>query len=240
MPWQPILDVSELVAAATEFEKHTLDFKKEVDRDARAELAKDVAAFANHIGGTILVGVPNAGATTAAAYNPMTGKSVRAVQLAYEQAVDTHCNPHPSIEATPLQYARDKFVLAVNVYPFPGVVGVRTKSGSSEWRFPIRFATQTNYLRPLEVAMYSPAVRNAVISLGRLAKKTVVRRVREPLLKGGTNDKTDLLFDETEVESNRFSVKTFRSDVKIYYPLDMVRTVYKGDHGWEICMEAFR
>ncbi len=62
MPWQPILSLDQLVAR---FETSTLDLKTTYDLVAgastRAEIAKDVASFANAFGGVIVVGVKERG-----------------------------------------------------------------------------------------------------------------------------------------------------------------------------------
>jgi predicted HTH transcriptional regulator len=56
---------SDLPEAGTSSEREDLDFKRVVDPQDSIEIAKDVAALANTVGGVILVGAQSSAATAA-------------------------------------------------------------------------------------------------------------------------------------------------------------------------------
>ena len=62
MPYRPLTEPDDLPPEGplsnVAREKHDLEFKSEADRTSPWEHAKDIAAFANSLGGTILVGDP--------------------------------------------------------------------------------------------------------------------------------------------------------------------------------------
>lgn len=118
--WKPIETALDLPAEHT-FESNTLDFKA-APTESSLEMGKDVAAFANAQGGTVLVGAH--GGDRLERYNPMTVELAQSV-AAYDRAVRDRCAPAPLFSMQLI--ARDEgVVVAVNIQPFPGqVVGVR-------------------------------------------------------------------------------------------------------------------
>jgi hypothetical protein len=141
MPWEPITNAEQLV---NRFESSTLDFKTTYDLakpGIRYDIAKDVAAFANAFGGTLVVGAVEAegravrlpGVANVAALT----REVAAAVLQYCVIVPSTPEDH-AITITPVDAARilaasgatppaaDVVLVTLNVRPDPrGPIGVR-------------------------------------------------------------------------------------------------------------------
>jgi len=189
--WKPINRREELPAPGT-LESDVLDFKKEPSDDS-FEIAKDIAAFANASGGTLLVGV--AGGSRMVAWAPMKEPVARATIQLYEQSVRDRCAPQPVI-ATDLIPIDDGFIIAINVWPFPGQpVGVELKQTETscektakkihnDFWFPRRTTTHTKGLLPEQLPMFFDAkARRMMIAVESAQGHQVVfisaRRERE-------------------------------------------------------------
>lgn len=176
MPWEPIASVERLIARV---ESSSLDFKTVYNLASprvRYDIAKDVAAFANAYGGTIVVGIQES-----------SGKPVRVEGVAdvpnlketIRDALGMFCVPLP---ATPEDYvisvrpAEARRILkescaaapsvavdlvTLNVAPDPRApIGVRPLDGASNrpladsWRFPVRMTDHTDFLNPTDLPMW--------------------------------------------------------------------------------------
>ena len=128
-------------------------------------MAKDVAAFANAQGGTILVGaVEDRERKHLARYNPLPEPLAAKIVHGYEQSVRDRCRPTPILEIKIL--SRDGgAVVAVNVWPFPGQpVGARYEKEA--FMFPLRSGAETVYLQPDQLPMLTlPTIRRVAILL---------------------------------------------------------------------------
>lgn len=159
--WKPITtaaEVERLVAAHAPETEH-LDFKREhwSGESARAEAAKDIAAFLNAMGGTIVLGVTDEGG--------QAGK-ILPMKLAGNTAQDFRQWLRPALTSSSaadyvdfeLLETKDGTVAAVNVRPWPhGVVGVRWSSDGGLLRFPIREGTRMRDMAWEVVVMRNPA-----------------------------------------------------------------------------------
>ena len=121
--FKPILVSPDLPAVGASRESGTFDFKAEQDPANQRELAKDVAAFANGLGGVVLVGaVEDKKRGTLSAYKPMARlEDAEALRKAYELAVTQRCVPKPVVDVVRIETVRPDHpaghVVAVNVYP---------------------------------------------------------------------------------------------------------------------------
>ncbi|MBK6940906.1 MAG: ATP-binding protein [Planctomycetes bacterium] len=91
-------DPSRLPKPGSSSENETLDFKCAFsDREDRAfEMAKDVAAFANSVGGTILVGAcEDRDTRTLRIYKPLDAQMAAHAEREYEAAIRALCKPVP-------------------------------------------------------------------------------------------------------------------------------------------------
>ena len=151
-------------------EKQDLDFKTFVDERQMWEHAKDVAAFANALGGVLLIGADNTTDPTVLAYPGVRGQSVADVVRIYEQA-GTMCSPPQNVDAVPLKGPEGVDLVAVNVDPSVQqvVASPGGQKGGPLWRFPIRRGSQTDDIVPESLAMYmNQQVRRAYLMLAAI------------------------------------------------------------------------
>lgn len=169
MPFSPVQSLKDLPAIGTRGEDLNLDFKSTVKSAKDAELAKDVAAFANASGGTILIGASEDTSTNRLTdWVPHSLGDANAIKARFENAVKGLCSPVPVIDPKAIDRAPGQFVVAVNVWPHPLLpVGVRVKADSLKtgkewdaWIVFVRVATQTICLSPEQSAMLMiPTIR---------------------------------------------------------------------------------
>jgi hypothetical protein len=184
--FQPLSSESDLpdVGAKKQFEGIAFDGKM-ASKPTQYELAKDVAAFANAEGGTILVGAIEDLATgIIVKYEPMTAATARAVRDDYNAAVKARCHPAPLIAPEIIPKGQGTFVVAVNVYPFPlqpvGVKVTADKSsegyGGDAYTFPVRIGTHAQYLLPEQLGMFmEPKIRRMAVLLGSIPESARAR-----------------------------------------------------------------
>lgn len=157
-------------------EKSDLDFKTFADKAKMWEHAKDIAAFSNALGGVLLVGADDK--TGNLVYPGITGQTVNEIKVIYEAAAQL-CSPSPVVDVIPIP---EKNLVAVNVEPFveqlvAAPAGTKDKNGVEKkhdiaWVFPIRQASQTEFIRPENLAMYmNREVRRAVLLLAKIPEE---------------------------------------------------------------------
>jgi len=163
-------------------EKADLDFKTFADPAKSWEHAKDIAAFSNALGGVLLVGADDS--TGQLTYPGIAGQTVKDIQAIYEGAAQL-CSPSPVVDVIPIP---ERNVVTVNVEPYlDQLVAAPAKSRDragkeikhdAAWVFPIRRASQTEFIKPENLAMYmNREVRRAVLLLAKIPseKKKGVR-----------------------------------------------------------------
>lgn len=213
------------------------------------EIAKDVAAMANRLGGTILVGLSE----NRKSYVPGTKTEMEKLSADADAAIKDRCFPKPVVGREVIAYGAEGFVLAINVEPFIGIIGVKLlKADKSErpvdkWNgdsyvFPIRSGSQSDYLTPETLPMYMmPEVRRAVILLeamreapGLLCCTTLAKsKSRGP----EAGKVTGVLPDENSFE---FSVGTGSGPfMPMRFPLDCIRRVWKDANVWRIDLKGY-
>jgi hypothetical protein len=184
-------------------EDEHLDFKgafwadhTEKNKLAREEAAKDVAAFMNHLGGTILVGVSEDSDSRASGFNPkfkLRGKR--------EQLLDwlkSHLAPAEAVRAVGVEEFTvgtprgDREVLVLNIDPWPhGPVGVRVADRES-YRFYVRRDRETRWLSWEEIMRRNDASRRVTylraVKMMDAGQPDV--RLASPVVVGGHQDYT--------------------------------------------------
>lgn len=104
-------------------ESRTLDYKRDwpAGRDARAELAKDVCAFANSLGGDLVFGMREEG-SAAAGIVPLQFANLDAELLTLTNALRDLLEPRVSggLHAHPVPLANGGHVVVLRVAPSPG------------------------------------------------------------------------------------------------------------------------
>jgi hypothetical protein len=155
-------------------EKQDLDFKTFVDEREMWEHAKDIAAFANALGGVILVGADNTTNPTVLTYPGVAGQTVADIMRIYEKA-GAMCSPAQNVDVVPIKEPGGADLVAVNVDPSVDQVvaspGGRKGTGilGHLWRFPIRRGSQTDDVTPEDLAMFmNRQVRRAHLMLASI------------------------------------------------------------------------
>lgn len=140
-----------------------------------AEIAKDIAAFANSAGGSIFVGISEDRSTRrVAGYSHLTSESIKEHTDAIEKA-GRLLNPTPVFAITPSK-VNDEHILIVTINssghsPVGVTVAPTQEKGLSQepsFRFPMRVSTNTVYLSPnqLSLLMESRTRRVAAVLSG--------------------------------------------------------------------------
>jgi len=228
-------------------EAAVIDFKRWQDSKKRFESAKDVAAFANHLGGTLLIGADhNNGAIT---YVPMSASDAEAVQDCYSASVKARCSPRPVMDFTQFPVSGG-VVVAVNVWPSVAqLIAVKAHAdkkqndgdpkpnegyGGEAWVFPVRVGNHSIYIVP-ENAMYMlPDVRRKAL-LPQAIPKDVPITISFRFLTGGESGGS-AAFQLLRVEEATNSVvfKQANTGAEVAYPLDQVELIYKAPNGWKL------
>jgi hypothetical protein len=211
------------------------------------EKAKDAAAFANHLGGAILVGAAEKDGQLGK-YVGMTPAEAGSVRDAYSKAIADRCLPRPMVDFEEYEDPTDsaKRIVAVNVEPSLNLVGVRVVGdkpkegyGGDAYVFPVRCGTDATYLEPGQLAMFmTPHVRRVAVLLARIPPGTRVMMVYNSRERSQTV-KAESEFVEVVEESN---LVKFRSETKaVHVPLDRVLSVYEAaeNPAWRIAMDHF-
>ena len=180
----PLITASQLPAIGADIERAVMDWKASATQTTAFHKAKDVAAFANHLGGTILVGAAESGGQLAS-YVGMTPAEAAALRDAFSRAVRDKCEPPPAVDFGEIEVPGDPTtrVVAVNVPPSLNLVGVKVKSdrtaegyGGDAYVYPVRSGTDALYLRPSQLPMYmTPQVRRAAVMMSRIPQGTQVK-----------------------------------------------------------------
>ena len=202
---------SPLPSVGIAYERATLDLKRTYldkgTRPPRFEMAKDVAAFANAIGGTILVGIQEGHPSgTVARYAPLSDDEATAHTKAIQEAVDHRCRPRPLVQIERIP-CNSLVVLAVNVWPYPpGCVAVLAEAdpsadhGGKSWVFPLRLNESTTYLEPEQLSMLmDPKVRRIAILLSHIPKNALCTVQR---LSGDGRGPSRVTFDSFNLQDN--------------------------------------
>jgi hypothetical protein len=251
--YERVTETSPLPEIGQGYERAVLDLKLEGQVVKGFHLAKDVAAFANHLGGTLLIGAGEAHGRVAV-YKPMVEAVVNDLQKAVSEAVRDRCSPRPFYDF--VRRSRDGgWLLAVNVNPYIGQpVAVSVKCikdhdgyGGDAFVFPVRAGVDSTYLLPEQLPMFmTPDVRKAVILLSRIPRKSRVN-VNQGIL--GTSGAAAFIamMGDIDQENNALTLLGcaagpglgLETSVRTF-PLDLVRTAVKETDGWRICIHAFQ
>lgn len=244
----PIEQASQLPQPGTAYETRMFDMKLRQMAGSPYDKAKDVAAFANATGGVILIGALEEQATGhLLRYEPMPEEGAKTLREDYESAVRARCSPIPIIDTRIIQKDAG-FVVAVNVWPFPGqVVGVKIRSDGNDgrqvdaWTYHMRSGTHTITLEPEQTTMLmSPKNRSTAIALSRIpmrvgvhinlsyqavASVTSMSKVERTVHASGELHGYEILENRVHL---RVEHPTTSQKVDIFIPMDAVESVWQG------------
>jgi len=211
------------------------------------ERAKDVAAFANHLGGTLLIGAQEDKSTgQLKAYVGLTQEQANDVRDGYSKAIGQRCRPLPTFDFEEYEdpNGNTKRVVAINVWPSLNLIGVKVQAnkdvegwGETVFAYPVRSGTDAIFLQPTELAMYmTPEVRRNAVLLSRIEKGAMVK-----VIMLGALHNFSVTFDSVDEEANLVRLKSTSGDSVVHLPLDRASTVYQNEKGeWQLAMYAFR
>jgi hypothetical protein len=168
---------AELPPPETTIETSIMDLKAQVSPENHVELAKDVAAFANHLGGCLLIGAIER-ESRVGEYKGIPTEFADRVQTAYSQAVAQRCSPKPIVDFQRFPTPGGDAVLAVFVEPDIGghPIGVKATEKTPAYIFPLRTGKDTIYRLPDQLAMYSePRLRRIFILMSAIPLGTQIR-----------------------------------------------------------------
>lgn len=232
----PIVSADQLPQVGVACEKTTLDFKKELTADA-FEAAKDVAAFANAAGGTLLIGAQAQGEVVAK-YFPMTSDKASAAQRFYEQSVRDRCRPGPLTRIEHLPH-EGGVVLAINVQPSLGQpVGVefkKTGNAQGDWPqgvylYPVRVGSHTRPILPEQMTMFVDAKfrRNVLALRGAEGQRIVLFGFTQS---GNWLDSFQIV-EVNEVDNSvNLQCEDDGKKVDVSLPIDKLQSVWRDGHG---------
>lgn len=233
--YTPIVSLADLPPVGEGRESATLDLKQTVQPDKPDEGAKDIAAFANHFGGTLLVGAVEGPGGAIERYSPMREEVSERIRAMYSRAVAQLCSPRPIVRTHVIAIEGGN-VIACNVDPvLVGLVGVRADPQGHSWRFPIRTGKDTFFLDPEHLAMYfEPKLRRHVMLLERIGKSDVVHVVAGTKNYDGYHEFRGRIAS-IDVDSNTVTFNYDGSGPR-QFPLDHVKTIYRGGQteNWRI------
>lgn len=246
---------ADLPAQGSSREALILDAKATYDLAKKFEMGKDVAAFANASGGAILIGAYE-DAAKLIHYRPLTSSDARSIRQAFEEAIMERCTPLPRVVPVQIPYLNGE-ILAINVWPFPGqIIGVckegNKKVASNGFVFPMRTATQTDYLLPEQLPMLMlPDIRRIAILLDAIpvAERSNVKIhcSTGPYPQNSVPGEMNASIISFDPLSNSIAIKTPKKNSRglientqdFSFPLDAIKSVWKNEKGlWCIAIKG--
>jgi hypothetical protein len=223
---------------ADDTESETLDFKEYVEPEHWWEVAKDVAAFANHLGGVLLVGAKELPDGTAT-YDGLPDEKARKISEAYENYARQKCVPRQTVRPILLPRANYNWVVSVNVEPSPVFVSSEyptiaerkadsTKTKATVWRFPLRCGRHTDYLSPELLPMFlDPKTRRSSVLLNELEGKELWVMTQHDHLRSKVKG-VDLKRNQVHLEVFPPTSPSFEA----HLPFEDVEAVWQGRNQW--------
>ena len=239
--FEPFTDATPLPKKGAGYERAILDLKWDTERTTDFHKAKDVAAFANYLGGTLLIGVEEEHGCVKE-YHPLTAKDVDAVQTAFSKAVGYRCAPPPVVDSARIRH-EGGFVLALNVWPhLSALVGVKVDAhkptegyGGTSYAFPIRTLTDTIFLTAEQLPMFmQPSVRRAVVLLQSIPKGARIVIHNRAIKSGNVEELTGIVGVDVDELKNVARFKFERSENLRMFPLDLIVSVFEDGNVWTV------
>lgn len=243
--FEPITTEAALPPVGTA-EGATLDFKAKLDpKWTGFWLARQVASFANSVGGTLLIGAAEDGRDALKQYVPLVDAEAKKVEQDYGDAIRQRCSPQPFFQ--PSRVSKDGgFVVAINVWPFPGqAIGVRIRAdkgldGSEvdAYVFPLRSGRTTTEILPEQLPMLMlPELRRVATLLSAVDETERVELLSDD--PDATLVPVNLKAVEVLANVAVFTMKpSAHAITEIRVPLDRIETAWK-DHGcWRVIIRG--
>lgn len=211
--------------------------------DRAEEMAKDVAAFANANGGTLLIGVDEKfGLVTAVVGH--TAERAGTLKREIEEAVRDWLQPKPVIQVELLPLDTGKFIVKVEVQPFPGqAVGVRVGPlASGTWFFPVRVGTQSPRYSPEQLVLLMD------VALRRKVQLLTSAMTHGPVEVRHKREDSHIQYDDGSREASSVNIVTIddlASAMQLTFegkstwiPLDAVKAVWRSGDAWTMHLDG--
>ncbi len=251
------IDQSNVVDVLCAYENACLDFKqdyedkKDPQKDPKFELAKDIAALSNNLGGTIVVGaIEDQKMRHVVRFNSVDETRLkRLLEGALRQ-----CLPVPVVidsvvtidresqrKITSREGGDDATLLAINVLPYlNGPIAVRVKDVVDAYKFPVRTADSTRFLRPEELAMtFNSHERRIQIQLSDILPAQLVK-VWIPIFNlDGISQSRNCTIQSIEKEARVLELVSFHEPAQVCrVPLAFVRAVWHADGLYNLALQG--
>jgi hypothetical protein len=238
--FRPLTSTSKLPDTGA-VETDVLDFKGSIEPEKDGtidyvELAKDVAAFANAEGGTLLVGAfEDRRRGILGCYKPLTPEFVKQVRDAYSRAVAKFCSPSPLHDSQTIPFETGA-VVAVNVSAAIGqVVGVRARVDEA-WFFPRRVGIETVNLRAEQLPMFMvPEIRRIAILLRGVPENH--RLFLSQMTR--TNSQGERAYFRSVDEAANVVILADENNEAWTIPLDRIESVWEDPKGWHLAYRTW-
>ncbi len=174
--YTPITKASQLPEVGKGFETDVFDMKAQYDTTLVSEIAKDLAGFANHLGGTILIGAYEDKAVICK-YGGVTDKQRAKINTNVAHAARNHCHPPVAYSIELLTHSNSNVeVLAINIEPTLSTpIAISDKNKPHFYAFPLRRGSHTTWIAVENLAMHmEPKIRRMYLLLSRISKNASV------------------------------------------------------------------
>lgn len=163
------------------------DFKRDLyasTEGSKASLATDVAKFANHLGGVLVLGVSDEAGEAGEAAEPTLVEISDDAELAMRQAVSARVTPFPTMDIRAVSVDGTTGYYLVHVPRSPLAPHAVRKPGSDALMYPVRDGTGTRYLSESELAdRYRSRFRGEARNVSRL--EVVAQEAFQPSSESG-------------------------------------------------------
>jgi hypothetical protein len=227
------------------FETATLDLKAKADLTKTFHLAKDVAAFANHLGGNLIFGAVEKDGRVGR-YVPLTEAEMNATQDAVSKAVAQRCSPKPLFDFG--RYSDGAgFILTILVWPFLAQpVGVKAKGdvsaggyGGDAYVFPVRSGSDSIFLLPEQLAMYMiPETRKTAVVLAQVPSGTKIKLHTVTAQGPGAPYAVKFLSSDMLTNSVLLEVRRSPGRATVGIPLEAVRAIWRDTVEWQVALRG--
>jgi hypothetical protein len=210
-------------------ETAALDFKQAHEPHKSYECAKDVAAQANTLGGSLIIGAIEDRATLRLKSYRDVSATAKDARRDYEHAVRDLCAPRPTYTFRELE--RDgATVVVVNVPPSMSLISVRDPASSvGAFTFPTRVGPHTVNITPEALPMHmDPRTRRAVLLLSSIPPdaNVFVQSARGFDVRN-VHQRSRVVTVDSDRNAVTFEIPTQDgAGVRISYPIDRLETVY--------------
>lgn len=236
LAWKPIVDASELPALGTD-ESEFLDFKRDPwsgDEKGKAEQLRDVVQFANHLGGSLIVGADEDTSGRLHDFVPVPdaqGVASRLRDLCYARL-----SPRVEVDCVVLKIPSGSEVVVANVAPSVGPVAIKH---GDKWEFYRRYGKSKKPIDFEEVEhMWTDGRRGKLMLLKIPTEKSADER-RRVFVDATASDPAFLRGPcVLTLHDDRFELK-LENQQTFGLPYEFVRAAWEGSEGqWFVSLTA--